>query len=165
MSTANGVASDTDAALDPLAHIRDELEEALRPLRERKAELQVALMQVSSDEERIVNALLALGGQKPERSEPVRRRTRREASATGANTGKNWMPSAEKIERVYLALRQAGPEPVGNAALAGLTGYSRETVNRAMRALREQQRARLVGVAGQGNMHMYALMPESDDGA
>jgi CRP-like cAMP-binding protein len=162
MSTANGVASDTDAALDPLAHIRDELEEALRPLRERKAELQVALMQVSSDEERIVNALLALGGQKPERSEPVRRRARAE---TGANTGKNWMPSAEKIERVYLALRQAGPEPVGNAALAGLTGYSRETVNRAMRALREQQRARLVGVAGQGNMHMYAMMPESDDGA
>jgi hypothetical protein len=161
MSAPNGAAPE-GAALDPLVRIRDELEDTLRPLRERKAELQVALTELAGQEQRIVNALLALGGRKPGESEPVRRRTREEA---GENTGRNWMPSAEKIEKVYLALKAAEPDPVSTRRLTEITGFSSETCNRAVRALREQERARLVGVAGQGNARMYGLMPEADDGA
>jgi hypothetical protein len=155
MSAPNGVAPE-GAALDPLARIRDELEDTLRPLRERKAELQAALTEVAGQEQRIVNALLALGGQKPGESEPRRQ--------PGENTGKNWMPSKEKIEKVYLGLKAAA-EPVGARRLGEITGFSPETCNRALRALREQERARLVGVTGQGGARTYALMPGADDGA
>jgi CRP-like cAMP-binding protein len=130
-------------------------------LREREAELQAALTKVVSQEQRIVNALRALDAQKPREPEPPRRRLRE----AGANTGKTWMPSEEKIQKVYVALKTAGPEPVGAAQLSQLTGFARETVNRAMRALREREQVRLVGVAGQGNANMYTLMPEADDGA
>jgi CRP-like cAMP-binding protein len=160
MNAPNGAAPDS-AALDPLAHIRAELEDALAPLREREAKLQAELTEVVSQEQRIVNALVALGAQKPKASESPRRRLRE----AGANTGQNWMPSEEKIQKVYLALKRAGPEPVSTAQLSQVSGFSRETVNRAMRALREREQVRLVGVAGQGNAHMYALMPGADDGA
>lgn len=154
MNAPNGA-----AAPDPFAHLRDELEDALRPLRERRTELQAALQEVAGQEQRLVNALAALGGQ---RSEPVRRRRTHEQ--VGTNTGKNWMPSREKIERVYLAVKAAA-EPVGTRELSEASGYSRETCNRALRALRDEQRVRLVGVAGQGSAHVFALMPEGDDGA
>jgi DNA-binding transcriptional regulator GbsR (MarR family) len=58
---------------------------------------------------------------------------------------------------VAAALRGAS-EPLSVSQLAELTGVSRDTVNRSVKVLREQEKARLVGTQGRGNANVYLAM-------
>lgn len=137
-----------DAQIDKL---EADLEAMLAPLRERRAELEVELSELSGKEERIGNALRALEGRAPVAGgAPPKPRV----SRSGNNV---WTPSADTVERVMAAIRRTS-DPVGVTQLAELSGVSRDTVNRSIRVLREQERARLVGTQGRGSANVYLPM-------
>jgi DNA-binding transcriptional ArsR family regulator len=138
-----------DAQIDKL---EADLEAMLAPLRARRAELEVELMEVNAKEERIGNALRALGGRAP-----VAGGVRAPKPRGSAGDRNVWTPSTDVIERVAAALRGAS-EPLSVSQLAELTGVSRDTVNRSVKVLREQEKARLVGTQGRGNANVYLAM-------
>jgi CRP-like cAMP-binding protein len=139
---------------DPVEAIRDQLEDLIRPLQLKRAELEVELSEIASKEARINNAIGALDGGRPGAKTP-RRRTHEEV---GENSGRNWVPSEDKIAKVLVALQGVRSEPATTAQLAERAGLARETVNRALRVLREREEARMVGQAGQGNARLYLPM-------
>jgi DNA-binding transcriptional ArsR family regulator len=139
-----------DAQIDKL---EADLEAMLAPLRERRAELEVELLEVNAREERIGNALRALVGQAPVAG-GVRAPKPRASRAGDRNV---WTPSTDVVERVAAALRAAS-DPMSVSQLAELTGVSRDTVNRSVKVLREQEKARLAGTRGRGSANVYLAM-------
>lgn len=144
-----------DAQIDKL---EADLEAMLAPLRERRAELEVELSELSGKEERIGNALRALEGRAPVAGgAPPKPRVSRSEPRVSRSGNNVWTPSADTVERVMAAIRRTS-DPVGVTQLAELTGVSRDTVNRSILALREQERVRLVGTQGRGNANVYLPM-------
>lgn len=138
-----------DAQIDKLGA---DLEAMLAPLRERRAELEAELSELSGKEERIGNALRALVGRAPAASgTPPKPRT----SRAGANNV--WKPGPAVVERVAAALGAAS-EPVTVTQLAEQAGVSRDTAHRSVKILREQEKARLVGIQGRGGANVYLPM-------
>jgi DNA invertase Pin-like site-specific DNA recombinase len=144
-----------DVETDPLDAEIERLEAMIEPLRAKRADLEVQLLEVRNREERIANAINALGGQAPRPSAPAV--AKRRPPGTAPKGKNNWVPSEEVIAHVHAALK-AATEPMTVSSLAERVDVSRDTVNRAINYLRDEDKARLVGRSGQGNARLYLAM-------
>ena len=133
------------AAVDPLARIVEELQEALAPLTAQRAQLEAQLSDLAVQELRIKDALVAL------RVKPPR-------STQDKRSKHAWTPSAKTIDDVYAALAKRD-EPATTTQIAELMSVSRGTVDKALTELRRAERVRLCGTAGRGQAKLFAVMP------
>lgn len=110
--------------------------------------------------ERLDAAIEALTGTKPP---PSPRVTRSKNKRTAKN---NWRPSEETMNAVLDVLMDEG-RPTRTDKIAERTGYSRETVRRALNVLRTDQAVRVTGVdsSTRGAPKMYAAMSHNGSGS
>jgi ribosomal protein S25 len=119
-----------------------------------RAQVEVVLDTISTREKRLQRALAALEGTAAGPGRPKAQK----AQAAAAKHGSSWSIGEDKIERAHAALVELGE--ARTSQIAKKAGISTETARRAVRALRERERARIV--KHDKNLgDYYALMPDA----
>jgi CRP-like cAMP-binding protein len=150
LSTEETKARNGSAPADPLAGIIDQLEHELAPITARKSQLEAEIGDLIKQEGRIkagISALRTGAPKKPSSSAP----------STGGT--KPWKPSQKTVDDVYATIATAA-EPLTIAQITEAVDTSRGTVEKAVNALRAEQKIRLAGVAASpGAPKTFGTMP------
>jgi biotin operon repressor len=119
------------------------------------AEMRETLAELRAQELRLAEAIKLLEGKAKAEPEEPKPKPKRKPAKKDTNV---WNPKPETVEQVLASLI-VHERPISSTALTELVPFSRDTVKRSVKLLRDQGRIRFVGKT-QGGGLLYLPMPE-----